>query len=253
MVRDVLHATKALLDPDDPVPDYSAAAVFNFSDAVILNARGKQVINWNSSCHYTTDADGNKIPDLKSRKQACFVACRLTVTAASGGCTVKTPPFHATTLIPLPVEITAGGDQAVPDHVTVGLSQNPSALVTHLKNSAGGTLPNIGKWDEKKSDLFVAANVSGLRSDFVEWVKAVQFELVVPKIKESFVGHLIESVLQNDINKCWQVWYDDKRRIFITLPADQFYEDFIIRMNALTNFGNADLAATFFANHQEDL
>lgn len=247
--KEVLHLTRQLLDPDVPVSKLDDASIFKFSDGLVLSARGKQAPE--VLTNHVEDAHKNKVMDVNVRARARSVAARLTVAASAGGIMASSCPlFTATVLIPLPLIVT-GDFKVVKEKVCADLVAKPGELVVHLTNLAGGKMPHIGVFCEERSDLFVTADTERLRQRFQDWVRAIQFDLMVPKIKSTFVGHLLESTLHEDLQKCKQTRYNIKKCIFETLTADQFYEDFLIRMNTLTDITGSNLANVFFAKHAD--
>ena len=160
--------------------------------------------------------------------------------------------FDSTVLIALHIEATADRLRAVPSHVSVDMISDPRTLVTHLTNAAGGTIPHIRRIEDKYGDLYISNNINGIRHKFHECVNGVQFLLLVPHLKKSFVGYLLQTTLHNSLQQCKQMYYDITTRKFVIVGADQFHENFIISMNTLSNVTQTDLLVLFYTDHCEE-
>ena len=95
-------------------------------------------------------------------------------------------------------------------------------------------------------------DIDGLFRKFHEWFKGVQFLILVPFLKNSFVRHILQTTLQKILSQCKQMRYDVSLRTFVIFRAYQFHENFIIRMNALSNVMQTELMALFYTNHCEE-
>ena len=172
---------------------------------------------------------------LDNRRKARYVAACLLVNMASGGVTPSLPPFESTVITTLPIKEKAYGTRVFPSHVSVDMISDTRALGTHLTNAAGGTVPHMLRMEDKSGDLYIMNDIDGLRRKFNKWVKGLQFLLLVPCLKNSFIRHLLQTTLHNSLQQCKQMRYNVSSRTFVTVREDQFHENFIIRMNTLSD------------------
>eukprot|EP00957_Ditylum_brightwellii_P025803 1951769-Ditylum_brightwellii.AAC.1 len=87
-----------------------------------------------------------------------------------------------------------------------------------------GKSPSLGVLDTSQNNLFATKDEAALDRKYLEWVRGVQFELIVPRIRDAYVGNLHESTLHDDLRGCKQTYFDKKLHRMETLTAQQFHE-----------------------------
>ena len=95
----------------------------------------------------------------------------------------------------------------------------------------------------------MSPDTKSFNKNYKDWVRAIQFELLTPKVKKAYVGIKLDTLLHNDLQKCRQTVVVNGS--FVDFTADEFYEKFLVRMATINDITHTDMAAVFFNNHTE--
>eukprot|EP00957_Ditylum_brightwellii_P020158 1520411-Ditylum_brightwellii.AAC.1 len=161
-----------------------------------------------------------------------------------------TVPFQQTTVFHLPLVDNPTFGRVVPKDITQDLVKDPFRLYEHIKATTGE--PLVGALDKLGKNLYATVNAEKLRQAYLEWVKGVQFELLIPRVKKAFVGDLQDSELHDDLRQCKQTVFEKGNRQLRVLPAERFHEAFIICLNTIKDTTQTDMAALFSQNFTKE-
>ena len=240
----VAHETSDLLDPDTSQPELLNNRIFTFSDFEVQSSKGRLVQTFVSSA---IGRGSHLRATLADRLRARFVSARLSVHAASGGISCNRPAFTAQVLIPIPLVTSATGIEASHPDIYAPLIAQPRKLMKKIKRLTG-RLPEIGTFKELKSGHFIAPDPDLLRRQYLDWVRGIQFELAIPKFRDTYVGILNDASLHGDLSECKQTLVDLTTRKLVSRTVSAYHEDFLQRMATMENDTNTDLARLFFYN-----